>query len=354
MKSRKLLSLAVITFNVVLTSCSCNSEKGSEYFARKESALNEIGLSGGVSSGVSTGTDSGSSDSGSPSEGTTTTTTTDSTTGSTTVTTTQTPPPPSEKDICEPLKEEGEEVVYGHGLVGKLYDGAPNKIQNFGELLSKGKVLEGMIYMSKLNIPTRRFDKGFPREDGTMVMNSMGQVLIENFGIEFSGSLELLPEDGPGYYEIGVISDDGTVLDVEVGGKQVAIISGDHTTPSKFFCSTNLVRMEEGKAVPMRLRYFQGPRYHIALIMMWRKVRSLEGESAGLIKNQVKQPVKETRCGIAGNKFFFDPDLNSQPTMDYLDLFDPKKREVPWKIVQHKNLRLPAGYSNQECVTKKP
>lgn len=264
------------------------------------------------------------------------------------------PTAPSEKDICEPLKEEGEEIVYGHGLVGKLYDGAPNKIENFKELLEKGKLLEGLIYMSKLNIPTRKFDKGFPREDGTLVMNMMGKDLIENFGIEFSGSLELLPDDGPGYYELGVISDDGTVLDIESDGKLVSIISGDHTTPSKFFCGNQLVRMEAGKKVPMRLRYFQGPRYHIALIMMWRKVQPLEGESELLIKNQVKQPVKETRCGIAGNKFFFDPDSSSHPTMEYLDLFDPKKREVPWKIVQHKNLRLPAGYSNQECVTKKP
>ena len=264
------------------------------------------------------------------------------------------PTPPSEKDICDPLKEEGEEISLGYGLVGKLIDGAPNKIEHFKELLQKGTPVEGLIYMSKLNIPTRKFDKGFPREDGTMVTNSAGAVLIENFGIEFQGSFDLLPEDGPGYYEIGVISDDGPVLEVESEGQMISIISGDHVTPSKFFCADKLVRMEAGKPVPLRLRYFQGPRYHIALIMLWRKVAELEGASGALVKNQLKNPLKETRCGIAGNKFFFDPDSSSHPQMDYLDLFDATKRVVPWKIVQHKNLRLPTGYSNMECVTKKP
>lgn len=374
MKSPMLFNVAVIMLNAALISCSCNSEKGTDYFAKKDASAEEatgVLLSGGASSGSSGGSDSGSVTAGSSSSGgsssglpagstTAGSTTAGSSAGNTTAgnttagTTGMKPPVPSEKDICEPMKEDGEEIVEGYGLAGKLYDGAPNKIQHFSELLEKGKLLDGVIYMSKLNVPTRKFEKGFPREDGTMVMNSMGQVLMENFGIEFSGSLSLLPEDGDGYYEIGVISDDGSVLDVEADGKMVSIISGDHTTPSKFFCSNNLVRMEAGKPVPMRLRYFQGPRYHIALIMMWRKVQSLEGSSESLIKNQVKQPIKETRCGIAGNKFFFDPDSNSQPQMEYLDLFDPKKREIPWKIIQHRNFKLPVGYSNIECVTKKP
>lgn len=258
--------------------------------------------------------------------------------------------PPSEKDICEPLKEEKGEVALGYGLVGKLYDGAPHKINHFSDLLSKGTVIEGNIYMSKLDIPTRKFEQGFPREDGTLVMNAMGAPLIENFGIEFNGSLELLPGEEPGYYEIGIIADDGVVL--EVGAEQTKIINGDHHTPTKFFCGDKLVKMETGKPVPMRLRYFQGPRYHLALIMIWRKVASLSEGSGSCMKSHLKMPVKESRCGIAGNKFFFDPDSESHPQMEYLDLFDPAKRAVPWSVVKHKNLRLPAGYSNKECVSK--
>jgi hypothetical protein len=110
--------------------------------------------------------------------------------------------------------------------------------------------------------------------------------------------------------------------------------------------------MEVGKPVSIRLRWFQGPRYHIALILMWRKVMELEGSSSLLVKSQLKQPVKETRCGIAGNSFFFDPDSGSHPQMEYQDLFDPTKRVVPWSIIKHKNLRLPMGYSNESCVTK--
>jgi hypothetical protein len=190
-----------------------------------------------------------------------------------------------------------------------------------------------------------------------MVMNSMGQVLIENFGIEFTGQIELTDADAAGYYEIGLIADDGVTLDIQNGPGAESlktVIAGDHQTPTKFFCSDLLVRMEKGKSYPIRLRYFQGPRYHLALIMMWRKVASLEEGSDVLIKSQLKKPVKETRCGIAGNNFFFDPDSASQPQMEYLDLFDPAKRAVPWSLVKHMNLSLPARYSNKMCVTKKP
>lgn len=358
MKFLKQSPLAVLSLSVILISCSCSSEKGSDYFSKvspnSAGDLTAISVPGGTdgssgsSGGSSAGAASGSAGSsgGAASSG-------GVTSGSTGVVTTTLPPAPSDKDICDPLKDETEEILLGHGLVGKLYDGAPNKIEHFSDLLTKGTPVDGLIYMSKLNIPTRKFDKGFPREDGSMVMNNMGQILHEYFGIEFTGQLELQPGDEAGYYEVGLLADDGVILDIQSANESVSIISGDHYTPTKFFCSNSLVRMEPGKSVPIRLRYFQGPRYHVALIMIWRKVQSLDGETAMLIKNQLKQPLKETRCGIAGNNFFFDPESNSHPQMEYLDLLDPTKRVVPWEVVKHKNFRLPAGYSNQQCVNKK-
>lgn len=374
MKNRGGVNIVLVALSLILTSCGCSSEKGSEFFSKTDPVnSSEISLSGGVSGGGAedpigiaggAGTSAGVSSGGVASTGGA---------GSGAPPVVVPPavdvpppvvvkpppaivPPPSEKDICDPLKEEGEEIALGYGLVGKLYDGAPNKIQNFSELLKKGKALEGAIYMSNLNIPTRKFDKGFPRENGLMVMNAMGQNLIENFGIEFTGSLELMKDDEPGYYEIGLIADDGVVLEMNKGPlpeEMKGIIEGDHLTSSKLFCSNFLVRMEKNKPMPLRLRYFQGPRYHIALIMTWRRVESLEASNDTLMKSALKNPIKETRCGIAGNSFFFDPDSNSHPQMEFLDMLDPAKRVVPWKVVKHKNLRLPAGYSNKQCVTKK-
>ncbi len=370
MKSLKSSQLAVLALNVILTSCSCNSEKGSDYFStvnpNSAGNITAIGLNGGADGGVSAGTSgstagatsAGATNGGATAAGATAggaTAAGASTAGSTSGTVVTTlPTAPSDKDICDPLKDESEEILLGHGLVGKLFDAAPNKIEHFSDLVTKGSPVDGLIYMSKLNIPTRKFDKGFPREDGSMVVNNMGKVLIENFGIEFTGQLELQAGDEPGYYEIGLLADDGVILDIQASNESVSIISGDHYTPTKFFCSQSLVRMEAGKSVPIRLKYFQGPRYHIALIMIWRKVQALEGESAVLIKNQVKNPIKETRCGIAGNNFFFDPESNSHPQMEYLDLLDPTKRVIPWEVVKHKNFRLPVGYSNMQCVNKKP
>ena len=372
MKIRSQLNIALISLSMI-TIYGCSRDKGSEFFASVETATPEaeMTLSGGVNGGrgeiivgesASGGAAGGAATGGAATDGAAT----GGASGGTDATKPKDvdpppvdvkPPVPSDKDICDPLKEEGEEITLGYGLVGKLYDGAPNKIQHFSELLSKGKALDGAIYMSNLNIPTRKFDKGFPRENGQMVMNGMGKTLIENFGIEFTGSLELMNDDEPGYYEVGVIGDDGVILDLNKGPNPEELknlIDGDHTTSSKFFCSKYLVRMEKGKAMPLRLRYFQGPRYHIALVMIWRKVDSLSAGNDTFIKSQLKNPIKETRCGIAGNNFFFDPESNSHPQMEYQDMMNPEKRVVPWKIVKHKNLRLPAGYSNMECVSKKP
>lgn len=379
MTSFKPSQLSIVALSIVLTSCSCNSEKGSDFFSKADSQIPDgitqvVGdgeTSGGASAGgasSSGGSAAGATSAGATSAGATSASAAGGASGGAPVVipppvvvtpppVVVTPPPPSEKDICEPLKEDGEEILLGYGLAGKLYDGAPNKINNFGELLSKGKALDGVIYMSNLNIPTRKFDKGFPRENGTMVMNGMGQTLIENFGIEFTGSLNLMAGDEEGFYEVGLIADDGVSLDMNKGTTPEVlknIISADHTTPSKFSCSNYLVRMEKNKPMPLRLRYFQGPRYHIALIMTWRKVEELSVSSDNFIKSQLKNPIKETRCGIAGNKFFFDPDSDSHPQMEYRDMLDPAKRAVPWKVVNHKNFTLPAGYSNMECVTKKP
>lgn len=346
MKSFKTLNLSFLAMSVLLASCS---DKSSDFFKRAipNNDVTQVSLTGGSESGGENSPADTLPEAPLPTE--------ETPKDPEVVKVPEVIKPPSEKDICEPLNEEGESVVYGYGLVGKLYDGAPNKIQSFKEVLEKGKLLESSIYMSQLNIPTRKFDKGFPRENGSMVMNSMGQVLIENFGIEFSGQLQLQDSDEAGYYEIGLIADDGVSLDLQTGPEAESLknlIDGDHQTPTKFFCSKLLVRMEKGKSFPIRLRYFQGPRYHVALIMMWRKVESLENGSDELIKSALKKPVKETRCGIAGNKFFFDPDSDSHPQMEYLDLFDKTKRAVPWSMIKHKNLKLPAGYSNKQCVEK--
>jgi hypothetical protein len=346
MKRSLSLNLTVIALGVLLVSCN---EKGSDFFKRVNPS--DTSLTGNSPAIGIVGEDHPGSETGESTGGTATSggTSVGSTTGGTTQT-----PPTSEKDMCEVLKDDGEDIVYGYGLAGKIYDGAPEKIQNFKELLAKGKVLEGTLYMSKLNIPTTKFEKGFPREDGTLLMNSMGQVLIENFGVEFTGNLQLTDGDEEGYYEIGIIADDGVSLDVVKQEADKNLIDGDHQTPSKFFCSKLLVRMEKNTLVPIRLRWFQGPRYHIALIMMWRKVEALSSSSDSLMKSQLKNPVKETRCGIAGNNFFFDPESDSHPQMEYLDLFDPAKRAVPWSIIKHKNYKLPAGSSNRDCVSKTP
>jgi hypothetical protein len=56
----------------------------------------------------------------------------------------------------------------------------------------------------------------------------------------------------------------------------------------------------------MKIDYYQGPRYHIALVPIWRKVNS--------------STPNDPLCGKNGNNYFFDPDHNSMPLAAYNQL----------------------------------
>ncbi len=247
--------------------------------------------------------------------------------------------------VCDPLNGEGSDssIKLGYGLTGVLYDGNGGAVSRFEDLLQKGVVLDKSVYLSQLFIPTRKFDEGFQSTDGALLMNSQNEALIENFGLDLSSELALSASDGPGYYEIALIADDGVGMDAD----QQNIIQADILTPSKMSCAKMLVRMEAGKNLPISVRYFQGPRYHIALVMLWRKVKELSDGKDNLIPSDGP---KEANCGASGNYFFFNPDANSKPSQAYLDLLNPAKRSIPWNVVKLENFKLPQGSSNQECL----
>lgn len=130
------------------------------------------------------------------------------------------------------------------GLSGQIYEIPPDTglLPKFAKLTPVGT-----IYTDALYIPPRTFSEGFPG-----VTNR-----IEWFAIDYTGSFYI---HQPGKYRFVLISDDGAKLYVD--GKTVIDNDGLHA-----------VMRQEGEkklskgAHRIRVSYFQGPRYQIALVL---------------------------------------------------------------------------------------
>jgi hypothetical protein len=107
------------------------------------------------------------------------------------------------------------------------------------------------VCMSQLDITPRPFRQGFPGLDG----------LIEWFGLDIRFTVDIASS---GNWELGLVSDDGAILSID--GRDVINNDGVHRATARWTQAelTSGVRN-------FRVRYFQGPREHIALMLVWRK-----------------------------------------------------------------------------------
>jgi hypothetical protein len=106
----------------------------------------------------------------------------------------------------------------------------------------------GVLYTRQLNIAPRRFDQGFPGIDNR----------FEWFGIRYDGHFTVAKD---GDYQWHVVSDDGSIITVD--GNVVINNDGVHPPTSKTATAT----LKAGTHT-IRVDYFQGPRYDIAL-QLW-------------------------------------------------------------------------------------
>ena len=107
------------------------------------------------------------------------------------------------------------------------------------------------VCMSQLDITPRPFRQGFPGLDG----------LIEWFGLDIRFTVDIASS---GRWDLGLVSDDGAILSID--GKDVINNDGVHGATARWA----QVRLVSGVR-NFRVRYFQGPREHIALMLVWRK-----------------------------------------------------------------------------------
>ncbi|WP_141732786.1 PA14 domain-containing protein [Oligoflexus tunisiensis] len=152
------------------------------------------------------------------------------------------PPDP----VPEPLFQDCEKDPDRH-MVADLYTlppGTPH-LPDFTSLTATKK-----LCLKQLDITDRDFKEGFPGVEG----------LIEWFGLDIRFKLQV-PVSGD--YEFSLNSDDGSRLFID--GHEVIDNDGQHAQIQK----SAVVVLTEGLH-EVRVPYFQGPRYRIALELQWK------------------------------------------------------------------------------------
>ncbi len=241
-----------------------------------------------------------------------------------------------DKLSCDPLGNsvQSTDTNFDAGIKADLYYLANGQsiYHDVESYISNGVHANQFLFFSQINVPTRMFDTGFPTMLDGLISKDDGTPLFEYFALRFSTTLQLAPTDPEGLYEFALLSDDGAILKIKSGdsGYQVAVDNdGDH--PTQMGCSTFTLNLRHGDQKLMQLDYYQGPRYHISVIPLWRKVGS-GGASP------------DPMCGHNGNNLYFDPNHNSVPLQAYNDLL-----ARGWKPIQPANYTLPQGVLFNPC-----
>lgn len=164
-----------------------------------------------------------------------------------------TPPPQRPLDLGVTFSTTVTETLFGTstvmltGLKGQIYDLRPGTgvLPNF----KKRKPI-GTVYTNGLNVSPRLFTEGFPGVTDR----------VEWFAIDYTGKFYVAQS---GKYEWVLISDDGSKL--EIDGRRVIDNDGVHATRRMDGARTLSPGMHT-----IRISYFQGPRYAIALLLAVR------------------------------------------------------------------------------------
>lgn len=239
--------------------------------------------------------------------------------------------------VCDPF-DPANPPVDTQGLYGEiryLEDSQP-RYSSVNDMLANGMDAGVRVVVSRLDVPTVLFNRGFIDDaSGQSLKKSNGDVLVEWFALDLRSELLLADTDSEGYYQFALLSDDGSTMTMDASATSAGtiVVDNDGQHETKFGCSAKAVWMKKNETRPIRVKYYQGPRNHIALTLMWRKVAS---ETAAL----------DASCGSIGNDTFFNVNVvPSAPKAPYTNLL-----ARGWKPIDAKNFILPPDVRKNPCV----
>lgn len=229
--------------------------------------------------------------------------------------------------VCDPY--DPTQPNYSNGLKGKIYYINQNQssVNSVEQFFTQGVLSDSDLYLNRLNVPTQLWTEGFSLPNGDKVKDNLDNVLNEYFAFNLETKLVLRPQDQEGLYQLALLSDDGSKLEIlnSSGGVQQTLINNDGLTQTRFSCANSTINMTHNSEVKVRVKYFQGPRNHIALMLLWRKV-----------PNNNACSLQDSQCGIAGNNVYFDYNtVPSTPKSAFNGLLSRG-----WKVLAHENYKL--------------
>lgn len=229
-----------------------------------------------------------------------------------------------------------------NGLLGSLILKTPEMGSNVSSVMdyyNKGQRLEQKLYFADVNVPTRPFTEGFSTQDGGVLVDAQGEKLIEHFAVEYTSNLKLGPNEKPGHYRLGVLSDDGARVFVKENGAWREVINNDGIHPTRMGCSNSTVHLTKDSEIPLKILYYQGPRYHIANVLMWKRHHKAR---------QWRDSSRHSFCGVASNHFFTS--ISSKHSKKKITPMNILEKQG-WRILANQNYKMPAQQQNP-CVTE--
>jgi hypothetical protein len=252
--------------------------------------------------------------------------------------------------VCDPLAGNSEPTpteVRG-GIRGRLYSIASWEtclwqrnclILPVQDFLAEAEDLNLNVFMKDINVPTRAFDAGFETQTGALIRDPQGVFLYEWFGLDLRATVKLANGDAAGHYQFAVISDDGVRFELDHDGMGFRPVVNDPLIHApKLGCGTRTFELNGESRIPMRLRYFQGPRFHIALQLLWRRIPESQLSNPGFLQS--------SNCGNQGVDLFHDSNtVPSTPRPAYEQLLSEG-----WRPLSPENFVLPETSANNPCT----
>ncbi|MBO9667374.1 MAG: hypothetical protein J7501_11245 [Bdellovibrio sp.] len=237
--------------------------------------------------------------------------------------------------VCDPLSGSVSEQP-SNGLIGKLIllSSGTDKVTSVMDYYNNGTRLDQKLYFADVNVPTRLFTEGFKNLAGEQLLDANGNKLVENFAIEYNSILKLGENDPEGIYEFALLSDDGARLFAKEGEAWKELVNNDGKHATRMGCSYNSLTLSKSSEVPIKLLYYQGPRYHVANVLMWRYHKNAK---------TLKSAAGRSLCGVSGNGIFYSSKSSKDtPAMKLLEA-------TGWQVVANANYKMPEEKKNP-CV----
>jgi len=240
--------------------------------------------------------------------------------------------PAEQRYLCDPFHG-GNSPGEHYGVRGDIYylDQTQPQYSEVSKYIEFGHLVEIPLFLNDINVPTRAWESGFVSQNSTSVKNEAEELLIEWFALRLRSGIQLSANDAPGDYQFALLSDDGAVFkQLQSDGSSTVLVDNDGNHPTKMGCGMDRVNFTSNTLLPFNLDWYQGPRNHISLILMWRPYPTNP--------NDVIDPL----CGQSGNGLYFDSTQTpSVPQQAYSDLLSRG-----WKPLTPENYYLGSEITN--------